>query len=152
MVSVPDPTFPSSDCFSSGPLCQLSPLNGWDSPTLSQPGESTQSWLRCPLISLGLLAVETRLSVRPFSTGPRAPVPEEQVQFWTHQKPDIIVALAVHFLPSPIMTFSLLRCLRLSVGSLWKSLGGFFARRIDSTPHVVSDGSVAFFPGCDFSW
>ena len=97
VVSVPDSPVPSSDWFSSGPLCQLSPLYGWDSPTLSQPGEGTQSWLFCPLISLVLLVVETRFAVLPFSTGPRAPVPDGQIQFWTHHAPDIIVAFAVHF-------------------------------------------------------
>ena len=31
--------------FSSGPLCAMSPLYGWDARTLSRPGEGTQSWL-----------------------------------------------------------------------------------------------------------
>ena len=64
-MSVLDPPVPSPDWFSGGPLCHLSPLYGRDSPMLSQPGEGTQSWQFCPLISLGLLAVETRLAVFP---------------------------------------------------------------------------------------
>ena len=142
VVSVPDPPVPSSDWFSSGPLCQLSPLYGWDSPTLSQPGEGTQSWLFCPLISLGLLAVETRLSVPPFSTGPRAPVPEEQIQFWTHQAPDIIVAFAVHF--STISHNDPL-AVALSSPSSWGPSGDHLVASLQEAltpPHILSQMEV----------
>ena len=68
----------SSNCvvtFPDPPLCGMSPLYGWDARTLSRPGEGTQSWLFCPLISLGMLQVETTLNVPAYTTGPRAPVP-----------------------------------------------------------------------------
>ena len=47
------------------------------------PGSGTQSWLFCPLISLGLALAESRLGVPPCSTGNREQVPSEQSQFWT---------------------------------------------------------------------
>ena len=56
------------DWFSSGLLCGMSPLYGWDARTLSRLGEGTQSWSFCPLISLGMLQLETTLN----TTGPRA--------------------------------------------------------------------------------
>ena len=42
VVSVPDPPVLSPDWFSSGPLCQLSPLYGWDSPV--------PAWRRHPVV------------------------------------------------------------------------------------------------------
>ena len=53
VVTAPDP--PQEDWFSCGPLCGMAPLYGWDARTLSRLGEGTQSWLFCPLISLGML-------------------------------------------------------------------------------------------------
>ena len=95
LVTVPDP--PQEDRFSCGPLCGMSPLYGWDARTLSRPGEGTQSWLFCPLISLGMLQLETTLNILAYTTGPRAPVPECQRQHWSRNAGELIDAYAAHF-------------------------------------------------------
>ena len=50
MESTPDPSW-----FSHGLLASLGSLYGWGSPPVTQPGTGSQSWLFCPLISLGCL-------------------------------------------------------------------------------------------------
>ena len=97
LVTVPDADEERRDWFSSGPLTQMGPLYGWGSSPPSLPGEGPQSWLFCPLISLGLLVVEARRAVPLYSTGPRAPVPDPQAQFWTSRARDVIHAFADHF-------------------------------------------------------
>ena len=69
VVTVPDAVAERRDWFSSGPLSRLDPLYGWGSSSPSLPGEGPQSWLFCPLISLGLLVVEARRAVPAYSKG-----------------------------------------------------------------------------------
>ena len=99
VVTAPDP--PQEDWFSCGPLCGMAPLYGWDARTLSRLGEGTQSWLFCPLISLGMLQVETTLNIPAYTTGPRAPVPECQRQYWSRNAGELISAYAAHFASLP---------------------------------------------------
>ena len=47
------------DWFSHGPLSCFDSLYGWGSSRPSPPGSGTQSWLFCPLISLGLALAES---------------------------------------------------------------------------------------------
>ena len=72
-------------------MSRLGPWYGWgaSSPNLS--------WLLCPLISLGFLDVEARRAIPAYSTGPRAPLPDSQAQFWTSRARDVIHAFADHF-------------------------------------------------------
>ena len=72
-------------------------LYGWGRGDPTPPGSGTQSWLFCPLISLGLAVAESRLGVPPYSTGNREQVPSEQSQFWTTHALPIIRAHADHF-------------------------------------------------------
>ena len=83
--------------FSRGPLCQLGALYGWGRGALSMPGQGTQSWLFCPLISLGLALSEERSGTALWSTGRRAIVPAPQVAFWRDCAMHIIVAYADWF-------------------------------------------------------
>ena len=83
--STPDPNW-----FSHGPLANLGSLYGWGSPPVTQPGTGSQSWLFCPLISLGLLAAERTRGVPPYSTGSRVAVPDRQREFWVAHAGDII--------------------------------------------------------------
>ena len=62
------------DCFTSGGMSRLCPLYGWNTSSLSRPGES---WLFCPLISLG------------------------SNQFCSHNAADIIKAFVAHFAALP---------------------------------------------------
>ena len=62
------------------------------------PGSGTQSWLFCPLISLGLAHAESNRGIPPYSTGSREHVPPEQSLFWSSHVPHIIQAYATHFL------------------------------------------------------
>ena len=94
VVTVPDAVEERRDWFSSGPLTRLGPLYGWGSSSPSLPGEGLQSWLFCPVISLGLLVVEARRAVPAYSTGPRAPGPDSQAQFWTSRARDVIHAFS----------------------------------------------------------
>ena len=55
VVAVPDAVVERRDWFLSGQLSRLGPLYGWGSSSPSLPGKGPQSWLFCPLISLGLL-------------------------------------------------------------------------------------------------
>ena len=97
------------DWFSSGPLSRLGPLYSWGASSPSPPGEGTRSWLFCPLMSLGLWALEARHAVPAYSTGPRAPVPDPQAQSWTAHAGDVIHTFADHFLVSPATTLWLSR-------------------------------------------
>ena len=57
--------------FSHGPLSNMGPLYGWGSPPVTPPGSGSQSWLFCPLISLGLVAAERIRGAAIFSKGNR---------------------------------------------------------------------------------
>ena len=95
--ALPPNNDPPVDWFSHGPLSSFPSLCGWGRGDPTPPGSGTQSWLFCPLISLGLALAESRLGVPPYSTGNREQVPSEQSQFWaTHALP-IIHAYANHF-------------------------------------------------------
>ena len=126
------------DWFTSGGLARLCPLYGWNTSSLSRPGEGTQSWLFCPLISLGLRSLEINLGVVAFSTGPRAPVPDSQFQFWSHNAANIINAFAAHFaaLPrdDPV-------ALALSQSRSWGSSGAHLDAGLQeqaTPPHILS--------------
>ena len=97
VVPDPDAVAERRDWFSSGPLSRLGPLYSWGASSPSPPGEGTQSWLFCPLMSLGLWALEVRHAVLAYSTGPRAPVPDPQAQFWTAHAGDVIHTFGDHF-------------------------------------------------------
>ena len=83
--------------FTHGPLSRFSPLYGWGSAPPTPPGSGSQSWLFCPLISLGLALAESQLGVPPYSTGSRDQVPFDQSLFWTTHANPIIQAFAAHF-------------------------------------------------------
>ena len=85
--------------FTCGPLCSSDRIYGWGSPPLAVPGNGTQSWLFCPLISLGLLSFELESSLQPWSIGCRAVVPSAQARFWqgSQQARTIIAQYAAHF-------------------------------------------------------
>ena len=76
--------------FTHGPLAGLGSLCWWASPPVTQPGKGSQSWLFCPLISLGLLAAERTRGVPPYSTGSRVAVPDRQREFWLTHAGDVI--------------------------------------------------------------
>ena len=97
-VPVPPPDNDlQADWFSHGPLSRFPSPYGWGRGDPTPPGSGTQSWLFCPLISLGLALAESRLGVPPYSTGNREQVPSEQSQFWTANALPIIRAYAAHF-------------------------------------------------------
>ena len=60
LVPPPD-NEPPADWFSHGPLSIFPSLYGWGRGDPTPPGSGTQSWLFCPLISLGLALAESRL-------------------------------------------------------------------------------------------
>ena len=95
--ALPPNNEPPADWFSHGPLSFFPSLYGWGRGDATPPGSGTQSWLFCPLISLGLALAESRLGVPPYSTGNREQVPSEQSQFWTTHALPIIRAYADHF-------------------------------------------------------
>ena len=68
--------------FTRGPLCGNGRVYGWGNPPLTVPGQGPQSWLFCPLISLGLLQLEQQTGLQPWSIGQRAEVPQSQSNFW----------------------------------------------------------------------
>ena len=80
----------------------------------------------------------------PFTRSPlvRAPVPEEQIQFRTHQAPDIIVAFAVHF--STISHDDPL-AVALSSPSSWGPSGDHLVASLQEAltpPHILSQMEV----------
>ena len=56
------------------------------------------TWLFCPLISLGLAFAEFNRGIPPCSIDSREQVPPEQSLFWSTHDPHIIQAYATHFL------------------------------------------------------
>ena len=96
MESTPGPNW-----FTHGPLAGLGSLYGWESPPVTQPGTGSQSWLFCPLISLGLVATERTRGVPPFSTGSRAAEPDLQREFWITHAGDITQLYSEHLLSLP---------------------------------------------------
>ena len=87
---------PPSDWFSHGPLTRCPSLYGWGRGDPTHPGSGTQSWLFCPLISLGLALAESRMGVLPYSTGNCEQFPSEQSHFWTAHALPIVRAHADH--------------------------------------------------------
>ena len=79
----------------SGPLCGPEGAYGWGNGPLSLPGQGTQSWLYCPLISLGLLELERARGLAPWSIGGRAEVPPLQRCFWL-ELPESVAVPGVH--------------------------------------------------------
>lgn len=86
------------------PFFQLGPcrrqgesIYGWGEPPLAIPGEGTQSWLYCVLISLGILRLEVLGGRANYSVGARAPVPIQQMRFWEAYAPEVILSYARHF-------------------------------------------------------
>ena len=63
-------------------------LYGWGQSPISPPGNGSQSWLFCPLISLALAAAEP---------GSRSPLPDVQRDFWNSQAAQIIHLCRDHF-------------------------------------------------------
>ena len=98
VASSPPSSVDPPDWFSHGPLSCFDSLYGWGSSRPSPPGSGTQSWLFCPLISLGLARAESNRGIPPYSTGSREHVPPEQSLFWSTHVPHIIQAYATHFL------------------------------------------------------
>ena len=135
------------DWFTSGGLSRLCPLYGWNTSSLSRPGEGSQSWLFCPLISL----IGNQFGVLAFSTGPRAPVPDSQIQFWSHNAADIINAFAAHFdvLPRDDTVAA-----ALSQSRSWGSSGDHLDAGLQeqATPaHILSTLEVSFSRRSDSS-
>ena len=85
------------DWFTQGPSNRMGRLNGWGDPPITAPGNGTQSWLPCPLISLALAGAERAHGVPLYSTRPRQPVPPDQERFWLSTAQDIIDSLIAHF-------------------------------------------------------
>lgn len=83
--------------FTRGPLCSFSYLYGWGPPPLSVPGSRSQSWLFMPLISLGLLALEERVGLTPWSTGNRNRVGGDQASFWRREASEAVQAYSEWF-------------------------------------------------------
>ena len=73
---------PQPNWFTHGPLSTFGHLYGWGAVPISPPGSGSQSWLLCPLISLGLLDAEHARGVPAYSTGSRLPVPDQQRTYW----------------------------------------------------------------------
>ena len=73
-----------ADWFSHGPLSRFPSLYGWGRGDPTPPGSGTQSWLFCPLISLGLALAQSRMGVPPYSTGNREQVLTEHSGQPTH--------------------------------------------------------------------
>ena len=84
--------------FSLGALSGFGAFFGWGSGPLTVLGSGTQSWMFCPLISLGLERAEVLRGVVPFSVGGRAQISPDQAQFWHRSVPHVIEALAAHFM------------------------------------------------------
>ena len=76
--------------FVRGPLSTMGSLYGWGESPISPPGSGPQSWLFCPLISLGLVAAEQARGAPLYSTGSRSPVPDVQRAFWCSQAMEVI--------------------------------------------------------------
>ena len=95
---------PPSDWFSHGPLRRFA-LRLVATPLL--PALATQSWLFCPLISLGLALAESRMGVLPYSTGNRD---SEQSQFWTADALTIIVHTLITFIRWTVANLQLYFC------------------------------------------
>ena len=98
VASSPPSSVDPPDWFSHGPLSCFDSLYGWGSSRPSPPGSGTQSWLFCPLVSLGLALAESNRGIPPYSTGSREQVPPDQSLFWSTHASHIIQAYATHFL------------------------------------------------------
>ena len=61
------------------------------------PGAGSQSWLFCPLISLGLVHAVRARSVALYSTGSRTPLPAPQHDFWMSCASDIVQLYGEYF-------------------------------------------------------
>ena len=136
VVTVPDS--PQQDWFSCGPLCGMSPLYGWDARTLSGPGEGTQYWLLCPLISLGMLQVGTTLNIPACTTGRRAPAPECQRQYWSRNAGELVDAYAAH---SASLTCDDLLVAALTWSKSWGPSGDHLDARLEeqrTLAHILS--------------
>ena len=94
---VQDSARPQPNWFTHGPLSTFGHLYGWGAAPTSPPGSGSQSWLLCPLISLGLLDAEHARGNLAYSTGSRLPVPEQQRACWMSHAMDIIHVLNQHF-------------------------------------------------------
>ena len=94
VVSSPPSSADPPDWFLHGPLSCFDSLYGWGSSRPSPPGSGTQSWLFCPLISLGLAVAESNRGIPPYSTGSCEQVPPEQSLFCSTNAPHIIQAYA----------------------------------------------------------
>ena len=86
--AIGSPTVPSADS---------AHCTDGDQPLPRRREVGSQSWLFCPLISLGLALAESQLGVLPYSTGSRDQVPFDQSLFWTTHANPIIQAFAAHF-------------------------------------------------------
>ena len=83
--------------FSHGPLTTLGRLYAWGDSPILPPGAGSQSWLFCPLISLGLVHAERARSVALYSTGSRTPLPAPQHDFWMSCASDIVQLYGEYF-------------------------------------------------------
>jgi len=84
--------------FIRGPICQFEHPYGWGpGRPLAVPGSGTQSWLFCPLISLGLAEAERAMHCDVWSVGKRQPVPAMQAAYWQKHAGHIIRAYSRWF-------------------------------------------------------
>ena len=116
----------------------MSPLYGWDARTLSGPGEGTQYWLLCPLISLGMLQVGTTLNIPAYTTGRRAPAPECQRQYWSRNAGELVDAYAAH---SASLTCDDLLVAALTCSQSWCPSGDHLDARLEeqrTLAHILS--------------
>lgn len=113
-------------------------IYGWGAHSLSIPGEGTQSYLYCVLISLGLWRLEVHCGRRPFEVARRAVVPDLQLRFWCGHALEVINAYAVHF-ASLATESNVVRLLAtpLSWGSQGEHLDDDFQIQC-SSPHIQS--------------
>ena len=143
VVTVPDAVEERRDWFSSGPLTRLGPLYGWGSSSPSLPGEGPQSWLFCPLISLGLLQ---------FPRTPQGLLLQCQIRRPSFGHPEhetssmLSRTIFRHLLATtPWLSHSAARCLGVPQEIIWKLV--FRRHSTHSSPHHINVGSVAHFAG-----
>ena len=114
--------------FLHGPLSTMGRRYGWDQSPISPPGNGSQSWLFCPLISLALAAAQRERDVPLISVS----LPDVQRDFWNSQAAQIIQLYSDHF-QSLNLDSEVARAME-----RWSALASKCARDVFSSTHHVS--------------